>query len=1044
MTSTRKDNTTPGGRSTRKQAATMHSDSGEHGLVLENESERSRKTSKKHTHTFFGTLNVQTLIQVGKLHNLTTELKEQKIKIIALQETRFTDSETAEYNGFRIFKSKTTEKVCRGAPSLGMAFLVDKDVVDSITDVKPVNERLMTMRLKHKNKHYTLVNVHAPTNQDNKKKQQKTDKYWETLENTMAKIPEKDVILLLGDFNAQLGKETKYRKTVGDFPAHKFTNKNGTRLIELCRHFNLKIMSTSLMKKSKKQKTWRSPIYQMGEYQIDHVAISYNNQREIHDVQVRRGANVDSDHYLTRIKIKLTPRRRGKNNSKMIPKFDLKKITEAKLTEKWEETPTENWQEFKDKIINIARQEIPLRKKNKHPWWNSDCENALERRKKAYQIYNSNKTEDTHENFLIERRLANKIIRQNKRKYINEQLSSIEENFKNYNSHEFYKTFAQQIKGYTPQNLCFKKSNGKLALTNKENCQELARYFEQLLNCPKPTETFPKVKSHEKHTESLPPTKEEILIHIKKLKNNKAAGEDGIVAEFLKNLGPNTLHEITQIIQNIWTTEKIPEDWKTALIHPLHKKGDKTNVNNYRGISLLSVTYKILSSCLLRRTQDQLEQKVAEYQAGFRPNRSCTEQIHNLKTILKIKALRSRPITCTFVDFKKAYDSIDRQSLFNTLEEYGLDEKTRKIIEQTLTNTKSKVKFLGEISDEFEIKTGVRQGDGLSPLLFNIALDKVMKEWEKDLKKKGKWNPLKIGQGKKVVNIPYLAFADDIAIMTNTPEEAIEQIETLKENAEKIGLQISFEKTEFIATKTNETKLNTKYGEINRVDYFRYLGEIIEPTGQEKQAQQIRLQKIRRAQAITRNIYNKKSIAVSTKIRHYRTVIEPMALYASETLALNLKGQIEELKKEERKIIRKILGPRKTEEGYRLQSKKTTEKHANIEADIRKRRLKFYGHIQRLPETRLTRQIHEATATLKSTTNWIIQTQKDLQKADIKREEIADRDTFRDKVNRWEVIQEQKEYKPYRPKWSEERKQKFSEVMKKHWEGKRNSERRKK
>jgi len=98
-----------------------------------------------------------------------------------------------------------------------------------------------------------------------------------------------------------------------------------------------------------------------------------------------------------------------------------------------------------------------------------------------------------------------------------------------------------------------------------------------------------------------------------------------------------------------------------------------------------------------------------------------------------MRASRCKPIVCTFVDFRKAYDSIDRQSLFQLLEEKGLDHKTRRLIEQTLTNTKSKVKFMGEISHPFDINTGVRQGDRLSPLLFNIVLDKVMKEWEKKL-----------------------------------------------------------------------------------------------------------------------------------------------------------------------------------------------------------------------------------------------------------------------------------------------------------------------
>lgn len=79
--------------------------------------------------------------------------------------------------------------------------MVDKTIVDAVTDVKSINNRLMTLRLKHKNKKYTFINVHAPTNGDNKKDPDNTNKYWEYLELTMSKIPENDVKILLGDFN---------------------------------------------------------------------------------------------------------------------------------------------------------------------------------------------------------------------------------------------------------------------------------------------------------------------------------------------------------------------------------------------------------------------------------------------------------------------------------------------------------------------------------------------------------------------------------------------------------------------------------------------------------------------------------------------------------------------------------------------------------------------------------------------------------------------------------------------------------------------------
>ena len=345
---------------------------------------------------------------------------------------------------------------------------------------------------------------------------------------------------------------------------------------------------------------------------------------------------------------------------------------------------------------------------------------------------------------------------------------------------------------------------------------------------------------------------------------------------------------------------------------------------------------------------------------------------------------------------------------------------------------------MGEISEPFAIKTGLRQGDGLSPLLFIIVLDKVMDEWEKELKKCECWRPIQLGFSKNNLYIPYLAFADDLAILAEDERTAVKQIETLKECAEKGGLQISFEKTKFICSKIEITSLKTKYGKISRVPYFKYLGEFIEPTGQERISQQIRLQKLKTALGLVQNLYNKKSMSRQTKIRHYNTVIKPAILYASETLTLIRKCELEEIKKEERKIIRKILGARHTEDGYRLQSNKTTEKFSNIEIDFRKRRMKFFGHITRLPEDRLTKKIIDYLTSLKNPTPWLNEIRKDLKNADIRSTDIVERNVFRRKVDKWDVMPEQLKQKRCKPKWSEERRQAFSERMKAYWHNKKN------
>ena len=290
---------------------------------------------------------------------------------------------------------------------------------------------------------------------------------------------------------------------------------------------------------------------------------------------------------------------------------------------------------------------------------------------------------------------------------------------------------------------------------------------------------------------------------------------------------------------------------------------------------MLPATYKIFSKALLNRLEPQIDPQIGEYQAGFRKNRSCSEQIWNLRTILSIR--RCRNTTVTFVDFKKAYDSIDRDTLFQTLEEMKVDLKTLNLIRETLTNTISKVKFMGELSEPFDVKTGVRQGDGLSPILFNVVLEKVIRTWEKDV------TGIQLGRKKEnITHVKCLAFADDIAILSNTRMEAQRALEKLHEIAIKTGLQISYQKTQFFDTKSlDKSPLKTKYGTIAQVNEFKYLGEIMQKSGLNTKANEERISKLQKAYKLTWSHYNKKCISTDAKIRHYNTVVLPEALYAS-------------------------------------------------------------------------------------------------------------------------------------------------------------------
>jgi len=110
------------------------------------------------------------------------------------------------------------------------------------------------------------------------------------------------------------------------------------------------------------------------------------------------------------------------------------------------------------------------------------------------------------------------------------------------------------------------------------------------------------------------------------MKNNKAAGFDGLPMEVWKYAGKDLWKGLVNLMSQVWKEERIPEDWKKSIIVPIHKRGDPNVSGNYRGISLLCTAYKIYAELIRRRLEVQVEseERLPETQAGFRKGRSTT------------------------------------------------------------------------------------------------------------------------------------------------------------------------------------------------------------------------------------------------------------------------------------------------------------------------------------------------------------------------------------------------------------------------------------
>ena len=176
------------------------------------------------------------------------------------------------------------------------------------------------------------------------------------------------------------------------------------------------------------------------------------------------------------------------------------------------------------------------------------------------------------------------------------------------------------------------------------------------------------------------PSAFEVDLAIEKLKSHKSPGVDHFPAELIKEGGRTIRYQIHILIVSIWNKEELPEEWKESIIVPIHKKGDKTDCNNYRGISLLPTTYKILSNILLSRLTPYAKEIIGDHQCGFRRNRSTTDHLFCIRQMLERKWEYNEAVHQLFIDLKKAYDSVRREVLYNILMEFGIPKKLIRLI----------------------------------------------------------------------------------------------------------------------------------------------------------------------------------------------------------------------------------------------------------------------------------------------------------------------------------------------------------------------------
>ena len=223
------------------------------------------------------------------------------------------------------------------------------------------------------------------------------------------------------------------------------------------------------------------------------------------------------------------------------------------------------------------------------------------------------------------------------------------------------------------------------------------------------------------------PTMEELSKAINRLSCGKAPGSDGIPSEVLKSGKPALLQPLHDLLCHCWEQGYIPQDMRDANIVTLYKnKGDRSDCNNYRSISLLSIIGKAFARVALARLQTLASRVYPESQCGFRSGRSTVDMIFSIRQLQEKCQEQQMPLHIAFIDLTKAFDLVSRSGLFKLLQKIGCPPHLLAIISSFHENMHSTVNYNGATSEAFKVSSGVKQGSVLALTLFGIFFSMLL------------------------------------------------------------------------------------------------------------------------------------------------------------------------------------------------------------------------------------------------------------------------------------------------------------------------------
>ena len=418
----------------------------------------------------------------------------------------------------------------------------------------------------------------------------------------------------------------------------------------------------------------------------------------------------------------------------------------------------------------------------------------------------------------------------------------------------------------------------------------------------------------------------------------------------------------------------MPQDFKDVIIGPVYKnKGNHKECGNYRGISLLSIAGKIMAKIIQARLSRIAESILTESQCGFRRNRSTIDMIFSVRQVQEKAIEQYRDLYIVFIDFRKAFDTVDRELLWKVLRAFGCPEHLVDMVRLFHDGAEGRVAVAGRESEKFNITHGTKQGCVLAPTLFSLFLTVVLLKMSMEIengvhittRSYGKlFNLARLRAKTKTRKelVTELLFADDTALIAHDEAQMQRMVTVFAEAAQRVGLQINTQKTEVLyqpapqRSNAEEPEITVGGSVLKVVKSFKYLGSTV--TDDNKADKEIS-NRIQNACAsfgkLSTRLWNRSGIKLETKCKVYKAMVLPALVYSAETYTL-YRDHIRKLEAVQQRHLRQIMKIKWDDRVSNVEVRRRAGLES-VEATLAASQLRWTGHVVRMDENRIPKML---------------------------------------------------------------------------------------